>query len=157
MISSGGCSWISGLVISWCGCFQIMSLVNYESLFLECERVSSRFQHFTAIRELSVKICDSLVMTEEMLDSALARQCSEFVPGVYSKLQVHTTYLHRYTASILIIDWQDAYEMLGKTQTASDQLLMHYTTATHNICWQVSDTWFWLVYSKWYLILIGRH
>ena len=27
--------------------------------------------------------------------------------------------------------------MLGKTQTATDQLLMHFTTATHNTSWQV--------------------
>ena len=31
-------------------------------------------------------------MTEELLDSALARQCIEFVPGIYHKLQVD--YLH---------------------------------------------------------------
>ena len=27
--------------------------------------------------------------------------------------------------------------MLGKTQTTTDQLLMHFTTATHNTSWQV--------------------
>ena len=32
---------------------------------------------------------------------------------------------------------QVAYTMLGKSQTATDQLLMHYTTAAHNTSWQV--------------------
>ena len=32
---------------------------------------------------------------------------------------------------------QDAYQMLGKSQTATDQLLMHYTTSTHNTSFQV--------------------
>jgi len=57
-------------------------------------------------------------MTEELLDTALAKQCTNFQSTTYAKLQ-------------------DAYELLGKTQTATDQLLMHYTTATHNISWQV--------------------
>ena len=47
-----------------------------------------KYQHFTAISQLLQKLGDSLVMTEELLDSALARQCTEFVPGIYHKLQV---------------------------------------------------------------------
>ena len=31
---------------------------------------------------------------------------------------------------------QAAYTMLGKSQTATDQLLMHYTTAAHNTSWR---------------------
>jgi len=88
------------------------------SLLLECIKVSSTYKHFTAIAQLSTKLGDTLVMTEELLDTALAKQCSNFQPASYAKLQ-------------------EAYSMLGKTQTATDQLLMHFTTATHNTSWQV--------------------
>ena len=33
--------------------------------------------------------------------------------------------------------FQATYLLLGKTQTAKDQLLMHFTTAFHNTSWQV--------------------
>jgi len=88
------------------------------SLLLECIKVSSTYKHFTAIAQLSTKLGDTLVMTEELLDTALAKQCSNFQAASYTKLQ-------------------DAYLLLGKTQTATDQLLMHFTTATHNTSWQV--------------------
>lgn len=57
-------------------------------LYLECQKMASKYQHFTAISQLSAKMSDSLVMTEELLDSALARQCTDFNPDVYAKLQV---------------------------------------------------------------------
>jgi len=88
------------------------------SLLLECITVASTYRHFTAIAQLSSKLGDTLVMTEELLDTALAKQCSHFQPTSYAKLQ-------------------EAYQLLGKTQTATDQLLMHYTTATHNTSWHV--------------------
>ena len=44
------------------------------SLLLECTKVSSTFDHFSAIHQLSGKLADTLVMTEEQLDQALARQ-----------------------------------------------------------------------------------
>jgi len=88
------------------------------SLLLECIKVSSAYKHFTAIAQLSTKLVDTMVMTEELLDTALAKQCTNFQPASYAKLQ-------------------DAYLLLGKTQTATDQLLMHFTTATHNTSWQV--------------------
>jgi len=88
------------------------------SLLLECIKVSSTYKHFTAIAQLSSKLGDTLVMTEELLDTALAKQCTQFQPVTYAKLQ-------------------EAYHLLGKTQTATDQLLMYFTTATHNTSWQV--------------------
>jgi len=88
------------------------------SLLLECIKVASTYKHFTAIAQLSSKLGDTLVMTEELLDTALAKQCSHFQPTSYAKLQ-------------------EAYQLLGKTQTATDQLLMHFTTATHNTSWHV--------------------
>lgn len=56
--------------------------------YLECQKLAGKYKHFTAISQLSVKLSDSLVMTEELLDSALARQCTDFNPDVYAKLQV---------------------------------------------------------------------
>jgi len=88
------------------------------SLLLECIKVSSTYKHFTAIAQLSSKLGDTLVMTEELLDTALAKQCTHFQPATYAKLQ-------------------EAYQLLGKTQTATDQLLMYFTTATHNTSWHV--------------------
>jgi len=85
---------------------------------LECRSLANKYKHFTAISQMSTRLADSLVMTEELLDTALARMCTQFVPEVYAKLQA-------------------AYQLLGKSQTATDQLLMHYTTAAHNTSWQV--------------------
>ena len=83
------------------------------SLLLECKKVSSTFDHFSAIHQLSGKLEDTQVMTEEQLDQALAKQCTNFNIETYGKLQ-------------------HAYKLLGKTQTSIDQLLMHFTTAIHN-------------------------
>ena len=47
-----------------------------------------KYQQFTAISELSSKLSDNLVMTEELMDSALARQCTDFQSNTYTKLQV---------------------------------------------------------------------
>jgi hypothetical protein len=82
-------------------------------VLLECTKVSSTFRHFTAIRQLSRALADTLVMTEEQLDLVLARQCTHFSPATYSRLH-------------------QAYQLLGKTQTSTDQVLMHFTTAIHN-------------------------
>ena len=84
----------------------------------DCQKVCQKYQHFTAISQLSSKLADNLVMTEELMDSALARQCTDFQSSTYTKLQ-------------------DAYMMLGKSQIATDQILMHFTTAAHNTSWQV--------------------
>ncbi|XP_015916520.1 syndetin [Parasteatoda tepidariorum] len=82
-------------------------------LCLECQKAASTFKHFSCISELSSKLQDTLVMTEEQLDVALSKVCSNFNEGQYEKLQ-------------------EAYNLLGKTQTAVDQLLMHFATAIHN-------------------------
>ena len=49
-----------------------------------------KYQQFTAISELSGKLSDNLVMTEELMDSALARQCTDFQSNTYTNLQVAT-------------------------------------------------------------------
>ena len=88
------------------------------SVLLEAIKVSSTFGQFAAIQQLSSRLADRLVMAEEQLDLALARQCTNFQPETYSRLQ-------------------QAYHLLGKTQTSTDQVLMHFTTAIHNQSWAV--------------------
>ena len=65
-----------------------MNVKNISVSVVECQKSAGKYQHFTAISQLIAKLADSLVMTEELLDSALARQCTDFNPDVYAKLQV---------------------------------------------------------------------
>lgn len=81
-------------------------------------QVVSTYRQFSAVRQLSSKLQDTLEMAEEQLDVALARTCVDFSPAAYRRL--HT-----------------AYRMLGKTQTSMDQLHMHVTSAVHNTAWNV--------------------
>lgn len=82
-------------------------------LCLECQKAVLTFRYYTCISELSSKLQDTIEMIEEQLDEALAKACSKFDAIYYEKLQM-------------------AYRRLGKTQTAMDQLHMHFTTAIHN-------------------------
>ncbi|XP_070550140.1 syndetin-like [Ptychodera flava] len=82
-------------------------------LCLECQKAASTFKHFTCISELNSKLQDTLEMIEEQLDHALCKTCSNFDTHHYDKVQT-------------------AYRLLGKTQTAMDQLHMHFTSAIHN-------------------------
>ncbi|XP_071803209.1 syndetin-like isoform X1 [Asterias amurensis] len=82
-------------------------------LCLECQKAASTFRHYKCISELSSKLQDTLEMIEEQLDQALSKTCSNFDVKHYEKVQT-------------------AYTLLGKTQTAMDQLHMHFTSAIHN-------------------------
>ncbi|KAK8769356.1 hypothetical protein V5799_014180 [Amblyomma americanum] len=64
-------------------------------------------------RELSAKLQETLEMTEEQLDVALSRLCVRFDHDHYGRLDA-------------------AYRLLGKTQMAAHQLLMHFSSAVHN-------------------------
>ncbi|XP_054713927.1 syndetin-like [Uloborus diversus] len=87
-------------------------------LCLECQKAASTFKHFSCISELSSKLQDTLEMTEEQLDVALSKVCTNFDQVRYEKLQ-------------------EAYGLLGKTQTALDQLLMHFASAIHNTAFRI--------------------
>ncbi|XP_064613648.1 LOW QUALITY PROTEIN: syndetin-like [Liolophura sinensis] len=87
-------------------------------LCLECQKAASTFRHFKCISELNAKLQDTLEMIEEQLDVALSRTCTNFDHVHYSKVQT-------------------AYRMLGKTQTAMDQLHMHYASAIHNTAFTI--------------------
>jgi len=57
-------------------------------------------------------------MIEESLDVALSKTCNGFDEAHYEKVQT-------------------AYRLLGKTQTAMDQLHMHFTSAIHNTAFTI--------------------
>ncbi|XP_054914896.1 syndetin isoform X2 [Poeciliopsis prolifica] len=87
-------------------------------LCLECQKAASTFKHYSCISELNSKLQDTLEQIEEQLDVALSRTCKHFDVLHYTKVQ-------------------KAYTLLGKTQTAMDQLHMHFTQAIHNTVFQV--------------------
>uniref|UniRef100_A0ACB8FVG1 Syndetin n=1 Tax=Sphaerodactylus townsendi TaxID=933632 RepID=A0ACB8FVG1_9SAUR len=73
---------------------------------------------FIVCSELNSKLQDTLEQIEEQLDVALSKICKNFDINHYTKVQ-------------------QAYRLLGKTQTAMDQLHMHFTQAIHNTVFQV--------------------
>ncbi|KAM8811379.1 syndetin [Eudromia elegans] len=87
-------------------------------LCLECQKAASTFKHYSCISELNSKLLDTLEQIEEQLDVALSKICKNFDISHYTKVQ-------------------QAYRLLGKTQTAMDQLHMHFTQAIHNTVFQV--------------------
>ncbi|XP_058877999.1 syndetin isoform X4 [Acipenser ruthenus] len=87
-------------------------------LCLECQKAASTFKHYSCISELNSKLQDTLEQIEEQLDVALSKTCKSFDINHYTKVQ-------------------QAYTLLGKTQTAMDQLHMHFTQAIHNTVFQV--------------------
>ncbi|XP_078519783.1 syndetin [Lissotriton helveticus] len=87
-------------------------------LCLECQKAASTFKHYSCISELNSKLQDTLEQIEEQLDVALSKICKNFDVNHYTKVQ-------------------EAYRLLGKTQTAMDQLHMHFTQAIHNTVFQV--------------------
>ncbi|XP_056876424.1 syndetin isoform X2 [Takifugu flavidus] len=87
-------------------------------LCLECQKAASTFKHYSCISELNSKLQDTLEQIEEQLDVALSKTCKHFDVAHYTKVQL-------------------AYTLLGKTQTAMDQLHMHFTQAIHNTVFQV--------------------
>ncbi|KAL0961892.1 hypothetical protein UPYG_G00333020 [Umbra pygmaea] len=87
-------------------------------LCLECQKAASTFKHYSCISELNSKLQDTLEQIEEQLDVALSKTCKHFEISHYTRVQL-------------------AYTLLGKTQTAMDQLHMHFTQAIHNTVFQV--------------------
>lgn len=81
-------------------------------LCLECRKASAAYGHYNCIKDLSVKMQDTLDQIEEQIDHALSKVCDNYDESTYEKLQ-------------------SSYKLLGKNQTAIDQLLMHFTTCVH--------------------------
>uniref|UniRef100_A0A3B3V2A0 VPS50 subunit of EARP/GARPII complex n=1 Tax=Poecilia latipinna TaxID=48699 RepID=A0A3B3V2A0_9TELE len=85
-------------------------------LCLECQKAASTFKHYSCIRYSTSRFM--WWCSREQLDVALSRTCKHFDVLHYTKVQ-------------------KAYTLLGKTQTAMDQLHMHFTQAIHNTVFQV--------------------
>uniref|UniRef100_A0A8C7M9Z9 VPS50 subunit of EARP/GARPII complex n=1 Tax=Oncorhynchus kisutch TaxID=8019 RepID=A0A8C7M9Z9_ONCKI len=81
-------------------------------LCLECQKAASTFKHYSCIRYVKIPA------TTEQLDVALSKTCKHFDVSHYTRVQL-------------------AYTLLEKTQTAMDQLHMHFTQAIHNTVFQV--------------------
>ncbi|EEB14977.1 conserved hypothetical protein [Pediculus humanus corporis] len=88
------------------------------NLLLECQIAASNFNHFKCVAQLNCKLQDTLYMTEEQLDVALNKICRKFNLSIYSKLQ-------------------EAYNLLDKSQTVMDQLLMHFTSEIHSAMFKI--------------------
>ncbi|KAL1487430.1 hypothetical protein MTO96_030957, partial [Rhipicephalus appendiculatus] len=82
-------------------------------LGLTCHKAASTFRHYQCVGQLSAKLQETLEMTEEQLDVALSRLCVHFDNDHYCRLDA-------------------AYRLLGKTQMAAHQLLMHFSSAVQN-------------------------
>ncbi|XP_041968636.1 syndetin [Aricia agestis] len=81
-------------------------------LILKSRRAAAVHKEYTCIADLAARLQDTLDMTEEKLDSVLAGVCYEFDERVFQKLK-------------------KAYDLLGKTQAAMEQLHMHYCSAVN--------------------------
>ncbi|XP_018354432.1 PREDICTED: syndetin [Trachymyrmex septentrionalis] len=88
------------------------------SLLLECQSAAQTYKHFHCIAELNANLQNILDQAERTLDNTLSKMCTEFDVAVYSSIQ-------------------EAYTLLGKTQSAMDQLHMHFTAAIHNTAFTV--------------------
>ncbi|KAL4225130.1 hypothetical protein ACF0H5_015823 [Mactra antiquata] len=86
-------------------------------LCLECQKAAETLKHYKCISELSSKLQDTLELIEEQLDRALSKTCNKFDVDHYDKIQ-------------------QAYALLGKRQTAIDQLHLHFTSAIQNAAFQ---------------------
>ncbi|VVD03931.1 unnamed protein product, partial [Leptidea sinapis] len=81
-------------------------------LILKSKKAAANHKEYTCIADLTTRLEDTLDMTEEKLDSVLARICYSFDEKIFKKLK-------------------KAYDLLGKTQAAMEQLHMHYSSAVN--------------------------
>ncbi|KPJ15354.1 Coiled-coil domain-containing protein 132 [Papilio machaon] len=81
-------------------------------LIQKSRKAAAKHKEYTCIADLSIRLNDTLDMTEEKLDSVLANICYNFDEDVFKKLK-------------------KAYDLLGKTQAAMEQLHMHYSSAVN--------------------------
>ncbi|CAH0403940.1 unnamed protein product [Chilo suppressalis] len=81
-------------------------------LILKSRKAASNHKEYTCIADLATRLQDTLDMTEEKLDSVLSSICYKFDENLFRKLR-------------------KAYDLLGKTQAAMEQLHMHYSSAVN--------------------------
>ena len=117
------------------------------SLLLECQSAAQIYKHFHCVAALNGRLQDTLEQVEKTLDMTLAKMCTGFDVTTYSSVQ-------------------EAYKLLGKSQTAMDQLHRHFTVAINNttfVAVQVQEDFIpcltklcksmWAILSSYYLIV----
>ena len=82
-------------------------------LISECQKASEIYKNYDCIIGLHSDLNDILEQVEENLDSSLSKICNNFDVHNYASIQI-------------------AYNFLNKSETAIDQLHMHFTAAVHN-------------------------
>ncbi|KAJ0169806.1 hypothetical protein K1T71_014412 [Dendrolimus kikuchii] len=82
------------------------------NLILKSRKAAANHKEYTCIADLAARLQDTLDMTEEKLDSVLSQICYNFDESIFRKLR-------------------KAYNLLGKTQAAMEQLHMHYSSAVN--------------------------
>ncbi|XP_076244228.1 vacuolar protein sorting 50 isoform X1 [Calliopsis andreniformis] len=100
---------------------ELLNEKNYPraiSLLLECQSAAQTYKHFHCIAALNGKLQYILVQAKQALDITLSKMCTEFDVAMYTSIQ-------------------EAYSLLGETQSAMDQLHMHFTAAIHNTAFAV--------------------
>ena len=133
------------------GCIQLLQ---------ECLKVAAAYRQYSCVSDMSAKLQDTLDMAEEQLDVGLSKvtlgrlltyspvdrdvvpavsigsgsdrwpPLSSDVSAVYQPVPLGRQLCTRFEAA-RYCRLQEAYRLLGKTQTAADQLLMHMTSAVH--------------------------
>ncbi|GBP64625.1 hypothetical protein EVAR_46554_1 [Eumeta japonica] len=92
---------------------ELMTRKDFEgaiSLILNSIKNAEEHKEYSCIKELTNRLQDTLVLTEEQLDGILSKTCYNFDEKIFEKLR-------------------KAYTLLGKTQVAMEQLHMHYSSA----------------------------
>ncbi|KAK2585599.1 hypothetical protein KPH14_010228 [Odynerus spinipes] len=95
---------------------ELLNAGNYPgaiSLLLKCQRDAQTYKHFHCIADLNGKLQNILEHTERTLDDTLSKMSTQYDNTIYTSVQ-------------------EAYMLLGKTQTAVDQMHLHFTAAIHN-------------------------
>ncbi|XP_065897412.1 syndetin-like isoform X2 [Dysidea avara] len=87
-------------------------------LCLECLTAVPMYKQYTCISDLGSKLKDTQNAIEAQLEEVLSSMCTTFEPRQYQQVQV-------------------AYRLLGKSQNAIDQLLMHFTSTIHSNAFSV--------------------
>ncbi|KAJ6638777.1 Syndetin [Pseudolycoriella hygida] len=100
---------------------QLLNDGNYSgaiSILLECKNLAENFSQYHCVEALSLKLQDTIMLTELQLDTVLNEMTQTFDTKKYSNLQ-------------------EAYKMLGKTMIAMDQLHMNFISAIHTSAFTV--------------------
>lgn len=96
---------------------QIRSIVGKDEDFpkaielcLKSRGMLAELSYFDCVKELDSKLNDTLELIGEQVDIALSKICLSFNTNTYAKLQ-------------------ESYKLMGRFETAADQLLMHFCSA----------------------------